>query len=114
MRGNQRGPLLKTVHLECIAATLHAASEGAMKPTSESIQRAARGTRGQGMTEYILIVFLVAVAVIGAVGLFGDRLRNLFGIAADATAGETSAANNGGTSGYGDSPGTAPSPGGKP
>jgi Flp pilus assembly pilin Flp len=42
------------------------------------------------MTEYIIIVFLVAVGTIGAVGLFGDNLRSLFGASSDALAGQTS------------------------
>lgn len=76
-----------------------------MKPTSNSIQRAGQGDRGQGMTEYILIVFLVAVAVLGMVGIFGNQVRTLFGMSADALAGRTgksesaSAVKNGGTDG---------------
>tara|TARA_A100001391_G_scaffold131718_1_gene90929 strand:- start:46178 stop:46438 length:261 start_codon:yes stop_codon:yes gene_type:complete len=31
---------------------------------------------GQGMTEYIIIVALIAVAAIGVYRLFGDTLRN--------------------------------------
>ena len=43
--------------------------------------------RGQGMTEYILIVSLVAIATIGIVSLFGDNVRRLFAMSADALAG---------------------------
>lgn len=32
--------------------------------------------RGQGMTEYIIIVALIAVAAIGAFSFFGDTARN--------------------------------------
>ena len=39
------------------------------------------------MTEYIIIVALIAIATIGIVTLFGDNLRRLFGMAADALAG---------------------------
>jgi pilus assembly protein Flp/PilA len=46
--------------------------------------------RGQGMTEYIIIVALIAIAAIGVITLFGDDIRNLFGMSADALAGETS------------------------
>jgi Flp pilus assembly pilin Flp len=46
--------------------------------------------RGQGMTEYIIIVALIAIAAIGVITLFGDNIRNLFGMSADALAGETS------------------------
>ncbi len=31
--------------------------------------------RGQGMTEYIIIVALIAIMAIGAVGYFGDTVR---------------------------------------
>ena len=33
---------------------------------------------GQGMTEYIVIVALIAVAAIAVVGFFGDVVRNPF------------------------------------
>jgi len=34
--------------------------------------------KGQGMTEYIIIVALVAIAAIAVVGFFGDVVRNQF------------------------------------
>ncbi|MEW5741799.1 MAG: hypothetical protein AB1938_22960 [Myxococcota bacterium] len=46
--------------------------------------------RGQGMTEYIIIVALIAIAAIGVITLFGDNVRALFGMSVDALAGETS------------------------
>lgn len=46
--------------------------------------------RGQGMTEYIIIVALIAIAAIGVITLFGDNIRKLFGAAADGVAGEES------------------------
>ncbi len=45
--------------------------------------------RGQGMTEYIIIVALIAIAAIGVITLFGDNIRALFGMSADALAGDT-------------------------
>jgi Flp pilus assembly pilin Flp len=36
----------------------------------------SRSQRGQGMTEYIIIVALIAVAAIGTYTLFGQTLRN--------------------------------------
>jgi len=42
--------------------------------------------RGQGMTEYIIIVALIAIAAIGVVTIFGDNIRRLFGTSADALA----------------------------
>ena len=34
--------------------------------------------KGQGMTEYIIIVALVAIASIGVVTIFGNQIRALF------------------------------------
>ncbi len=34
--------------------------------------------RGQGLTEYIVIVALVAIAAIGIVNIFGNQLRHQF------------------------------------
>lgn len=47
-----------------------------------------RSESGQGMTEYVIVVALIAVAAIGAITVFGDNLRNLFATSADALAGE--------------------------
>lgn len=33
---------------------------------------------GQGLVEYALIILLIALVVIGALGLFGTELRDLF------------------------------------
>ena len=54
-----------------------------------------RRNRGQGMTEYIIIVALIAIAAIGVITLFGDNIRKLFGTSANALAGSTSEANRG-------------------
>ncbi len=50
-----------------------------------------RGRKGQGMTEYIIIVALIAIAAIGVVSLFGDNIRALFATSANALAGEEDA-----------------------
>lgn len=47
--------------------------------------------RGQGMTEYIIIVALIAIAAIGVITLFGDNVRAIFGASTEALAGESSA-----------------------
>ncbi len=52
-------------------------------------RRLRRDQRGQGMTEYIIIVALIAIAAIGVVTIFGDNIRDLFAGATDALAGET-------------------------
>jgi len=56
-----------------------------------------RKNRGQGMTEYIIIVALIAIAAIGVITLFGDNVRQLFASSAEALAGNDSVANNGQT-----------------
>ncbi|HWV38240.1 MAG TPA: hypothetical protein VN033_07145 [Vulgatibacter sp.] len=64
-----------------------------MKKARNPIHSACRSTRrqaGQGMTEYIVIVALVAVAAIGVVTVFGDNVRQLFATAASGLAGEAS------------------------
>lgn len=50
-----------------------------------------RRQAGQGMTEYIVIVALIAVAAIGVVTVFGDNVRQLFATAASGLAGEATA-----------------------
>jgi Flp pilus assembly pilin Flp len=52
--------------------------------------KSMKKSRGQGMTEYIIIVALIAIAAIGVVTLFGDNIRKLFGASADALAGNAS------------------------
>lgn len=59
-----------------------------MKPTTT--RRSASRPRGQGMTEYILIVSLIAIGAIGVITLFGDNVRALFGMSINGLAGETS------------------------
>jgi Flp pilus assembly pilin Flp len=60
--------------------------------TPQRIRTQAR-RRGQGMTEYIIIVALIAIAAIGVITLFGDNIRRLFGMSADALAGDVDVAN---------------------
>jgi Flp pilus assembly pilin Flp len=52
------------------------------------LRRLRRDQRGQGLTEYIIIVALIAIAAIGVVTLFGDNIRDIFAGASDALAGE--------------------------
>ncbi|MEX2479678.1 MAG: hypothetical protein WD928_02340 [Gammaproteobacteria bacterium] len=44
---------------------------------------------GQGMTEYIIIVALIAIAAIAIYGLFGDTIRGQMGIMTEELAGQT-------------------------
>ena len=46
---------------------------------------------GQGMTEYIIIVALIAVAAIAIYGLFGDTIRGQMGVMTEELAGKTDA-----------------------
>jgi pilus assembly protein Flp/PilA len=51
--------------------------------------RRTKRERGQGMTEYIIIVALVAIGAIAVVTIFGDNIRALFGASANALAGQS-------------------------
>jgi len=42
---------------------------------------------GQGMTEYIIIVALIAIAAIAVTVVFGDNIRKMFGASVDSLAG---------------------------
>ena len=61
------------------------------------IAKKLRRNRGQGMTEYIIIVALIAIAAIAVISLFGDNIRQLFGASANALSGQAVNANNGQT-----------------
>ncbi len=54
------------------------------------MQRHHLQQRGQGMTEYIIIVALIAIAAIGIYQAFGDILRGQTSIAASTLAGASS------------------------
>lgn len=53
-----------------------------------------RDEKGQGMTEYIVIVALIAVASIAVVTMFGDQLRELFAGSANELAGQSATIDN--------------------
>jgi Flp pilus assembly pilin Flp len=50
-----------------------------------------RGNSGQAMTEYIIIVVIVAIAALVIVGLFSDTVRSKFGGAVEEMGGDESA-----------------------
>lgn len=52
-------------------------------------RRESRREHGQGLTEYALIVVLVAVAALVAVKLFGKQIKGLFGTASSEIASGT-------------------------
>jgi hypothetical protein len=64
-----------------------------MRAPSRQPRRSTRRQSGQGLTEYIIIVFLVAVGTIGVVGIFGDDIRALLGASGEALAGSEEVAN---------------------
>ena len=53
----------------------------------------AKNDDGQGMTEYIIIVALIAIAAIAVITFFGQNLRALFAASANALGGEEANAN---------------------
>lgn len=55
-------------------------------------QQTRRRIVGQGMTEYIIIVALVAVAAIGVYSAFGDIVRGQASVAATSLSGGSSTA----------------------
>ena len=53
-----------------------------------TIRQTSRRQAGQGMTEYIIMVALIAIAAIGVYGLFGDTLRSQVGGMAQSLSGQ--------------------------
>ena len=51
----------------------------------------SKNNRGQGMTEYIIIVALIAIAAVGIITVFGNNIRQLFGASVDILGGQTTA-----------------------
>lgn len=54
--------------------------------------RLLRNNRGQGMTEYIIIVALIAIAAIAGFAYFGKTIRNQTAAMSESVAGDTKAA----------------------
>jgi pilus assembly protein Flp/PilA len=42
------------------------------------MKKVLAGKRGQGMTEYILIIALIAILVLGAVKILGGKIKDAF------------------------------------
>ena len=55
----------------------------------KSMRKMMKKQDGQGMTEYIIIVALIAIAAIGVVTIFGDNIRRIFGASVNALANES-------------------------
>ena len=50
-------------------------------------RKVLRSEKGQGMSEYLIIVALIAIAAIGVVTVFGRDIRELFSGTTDSLAG---------------------------
>ena len=50
-----------------------------------------KNRKGQGLTEYIIITALIAIAAIGIVNVFGNQLRNQFHVIVKAMSGSSTA-----------------------
>ena len=59
------------------------------KPMFNKKKKVLVDEKGQGMTEYIIIVALIAIASITIVGFFGDNIRGLFAGAGDQLTGSS-------------------------
>ena len=68
-------------------------SEKGLLKVRRSVGRFRRDKRGQGMTEYILMVGLIALAAMTAIYFFGDNIRALFGGASQQLTQPTQAVN---------------------
>lgn len=62
-----------------------------MKNSKTIARKSNKNIRGQGMSEYLIIVALIAVAGIAVMGLFGGAARNQVAVMASEIAGNTEA-----------------------
>ena len=60
----------------------------------KTMRKLIKSQSGQGMTEYIIIVSLIAISCIAGIVLFGDHLRRIFGTSTDALANKGAASTN--------------------
>jgi Flp pilus assembly pilin Flp len=61
----------------------------ALLAKEENMQRHYRREHGQGMTEYIIVVALIAIAAIGVYTAFGKTVRGQMAVTAQALAGNS-------------------------
>jgi Flp pilus assembly pilin Flp len=57
--------------------------------TQEQAMKSIREQQGQGMTEYIIVVALIAIAAIGIYTAFGKTVRGQMAVTAQALAGNS-------------------------
>lgn len=55
------------------------------------MKKLRKSKSGQTMVEYIIIVLIIAVAALAIVGVFSDRVRELFGFATEELGGSDQA-----------------------
>ena len=72
-----------------VKATIDIDAKSNKREVNDMIKRFMNDESGQGMTEYILIVALIAVAAIAAVKLFGTQITGLFTSSKDKIANAT-------------------------
>lgn len=60
-----------------------------MQVDKARLELRARRNRGQGMTEYIIVVALIAIAAIGVTSVFGQDVRGIYGAATQALGGSS-------------------------
>jgi len=63
----------------------------AKKENKNLIQKINKNQKGQGLTEYIVIVALVFIGAIGVITIFGENLRDIVNTSAKALSGEVDA-----------------------
>lgn len=61
------------------------------KKIMDNMKRLFRNEDGQGMTEYIIIVAIIAIAGIAIFTLFGDQIRNVVNAMGEKLGGDSSA-----------------------
>ena len=59
------------------------------KEAGQALNYSFRSSSGQGMTEYILIVVLIAIAVLATTKMFGGKIKGLFNKSADSIESQT-------------------------
>jgi len=57
----------------------------------KNMRKLMKSETGQGMTEYIIIVALIAISCIAVVTIFGDNIRKIFGASVNALANSATA-----------------------
>jgi pilus assembly protein Flp/PilA len=81
-----------TLLVRCLPSPATEAARGET-PMRRLVRKLFRSQSGQGMTEYLIIVALIAVAAVGVVTVFGNDIRQLFSAATGTLSGQSTTAN---------------------